>query len=117
MTSTDFRQRLIDGAVQRDRERSETRRRVEDILRINDREHLGDLIDFGDDTYIGEIQGRDGSVNSYGVVVDGQRVNQFGQTLHEGILIAIAARRGVRPNDYYVTAQAALRVLSPIEEG
>lgn len=111
--TTDIQQRIADAAFQRDRERSNTLRRVEDILRLDTREHIGRLIDFGDDTFVAEIlEGRDNSIRSYGVVVEGQRVNRFGETLHEAILIAIAVRNGVDANDLHPLVGAACRVLS-----
>jgi ketosteroid isomerase-like protein len=110
--STDIQQRIADAAIQRDRERSETRRRVEEILRLDTREHLGHLVDFGDNTFVAEIRYGDGSVTSYGVVMDGKRISRFGETLHEAILIAIAIRNGVNVNDLYPLVGAAGRVLS-----
>lgn len=105
--------RITAAAVERDRERQQTEQRVEEILRVRAmHQRVGHVIDFGDGTYVAEILNRDGSVNCYGAVVDGGRIERFGETLHEALLIAIAGRNGVSRSDLGVIARAAARVLS-----
>jgi hypothetical protein len=116
MTDTDtaprksFAERRRDAAMQMVSEQYDKRRLVLDALNLQRGDHAGDVIHLDDRTAIVEVANKSHGL-LYAVVHDGQRTQQFHETLDYALLYAVQLRAGGRPQDGdYVYAARVLRI-------